>query len=204
MDSLNIHPIVQLIQEEARATAEKLMSGARDRAAAISEYASQRVEEHKEETMARARGEADVLEDRMRRLAMLEVRKDLVAQKRALIEQAFEQAIDRLNATPQERLTAFMADLLVRHAQGTEEVAAGAVNDSFFTDGFLDAANQRLQQMGKPGKLILDDRRVPGVCGLIIKGASSQTHCTFAALMETRRDELEAQVASLLFADSTP
>jgi len=94
-----------------------------------------------------------------------------------------------------------MSDLAAENAQGDETLAAGSVNDGFFTQAFVDALNARLASAGKKGQLRMDEARVPGVCGLVLKGASSQTHCTFAALMDTRREDLEARVASILFAD---
>lgn len=201
MDSLNIQPILELIHSDAKTAAEKLIAEAGSRAASISEYAGRRVDEQLEDTMARGKAEADVLEDRMRRLAYLEARKELVAGKRGLMDRVFSEAIARLNATPTGQLGAMMSDLAAENAQGDETLAAGSVNDGFFTQAFVDALNARLASAGKKGQLRMDEARVPGVCGLVLKGASSQTHCTFAALMDTRREDLEARVASILFAD---
>jgi V/A-type H+-transporting ATPase subunit E len=199
MDNINTQPILELIHADARDAADKLVAGARDRAAAIGEYAGRRIQQLHEETQQSAQSEAILLEDRMRRLALLEVRKDLVAQKRRLIEQAFDEAIKELNMTPSDQVGQIMSDLLVAYAAGDETLTAGSVNDAFFTPDFVNAANERLLAAGKPGKLVMDEKREPGVCGLILKSSHSQTHCTFSALMETRREELEASVATILF-----
>lgn len=199
MSDLSAKPILELIQQDAREAADKLILEARDRAATISEQASLRVQQQLDETTRQAQAEADLLEDRMRRLAMLEERKGLVAHKRGLIDQAFAQALDQLNALPDDQVAQVMGSLLDQFAQGTETLAAGAINDGFFTQAFVDAANGRLAARGKPGSLAMEPGRHPGVCGLILRSARTEMHCTFAALVETRRDALEARVASILF-----
>lgn len=199
MDSINTQPILELIHTDARNAADKLIADARDRAAAIGEHASRRIQQLREEIRQNAQSEAVLLEDRMRRLALLEVRKELVAQKRSLIDQAFDKAIKKLNRTPSDQVGRIMSDLLVAYAAGDETLTAGSVNDAFFTPDFVIAANERLVDAGKPGKLVMDEQREPDVCGLILKSSHSQTHCTFAALLETRREELEASVAAILF-----
>lgn len=199
MDSLNTKPILDLILSDAREAADKLITQARDRANTISEYASRRAEEHLEQTRQQAQVEAIALEDRMRRMAMLEQRKELVTQKRALIDQAFDQALAQLNESPTDQLGTFMFDLLIQLANGDERLQAGALNDGFFTPGFVASVNQRLQELGKPGQLQAEDARIPGVCGLLLKGKASMVNCTLSALMDARREELEAGVASILF-----
>lgn len=199
MDTLNTAPILEQIRADARLSADKLVQEAKNRASAISEFAAARVAQELEKTQSQAALEAGRLEDRMQRLNQLEERKELVSVKRALIDSVFAQALAQLNATPEEQVAQVMSGLLLKHAQGTEQLLAGDISGGFLTPAFVETVNNQLKQQGKPGKLTLNDRRLPGVCGLMLKGAHTEVHCTFAALLETRREELEAAVAEKLF-----
>lgn len=200
MDTVNTQAIIDLIRKDAKDAADTIIAEAKDRAATISEHSASRIQQQVDEIRSQAAADADILEDRMHRLAELENRKLLVAQKRGLIDEAFRQAIAKLNALPTSEVSNVMLDLLTKHASGTEKLAAGSVNDGFFTEAFVDEANQRLTQAGKPGELTALVERVPGVCGLVLKDVHSQMHCTFSSLLEVKRESLEAQVVSILFA----
>lgn len=199
MENFNAQPILDVIHSEAKEVAEKLILEARDRAATISEHSAARIDALKEQTLQDAQREAALLDDRMRRLSELEDRKALVARKRALIDEVFTQALSRLSALPDEKVSELMLDLLARFATGTEGLAAGSVNAGFFSPAFLEAANARLAKDGKNASFHALPEKVDGVCGLVLKGANSEMHCTFSALLETQRESLEARVAAILF-----
>lgn len=199
METFNAQPILDVIHSEASEAAEKLILEARDRAATISERSSGRIEALREQTMQDAQREAALMGDRMRRLAELEDRKALVARKRELIDKVFSQALARLNALPDEQVSAIMMDLLARHASGNEGLAAGKINSGFFGPDFVENANTRFNHEGKKGSFHALPEKVDGVCGLVLKSANSEMHCTFDALLETQRESLETRVASILF-----
>jgi len=92
-----------------------------------------------------------------------------------------------------------MGNLLVRYASGNETLIAGEINDAFFTQDFIRDINLRLSQSGRQGNLNAGEGREPGVCGVVLRGRNSRVNCTFAALMETRREEMESAVAGILF-----
>ncbi len=200
MSNINPQPIIDLIQKEARDSARKVISEAQDRASTILEHSSARVEQALEQTRLEAQKEADLLEDRMRRMAGLEERKDLVNKKRAFIDEAFKTALDKLNAQSSEQVASFMESLVIKYAAGGETLKAGAMNDGFFTSDFVERLNKRLVENKKTGALTMSDGRLPNVCGLVLQSDKSDINCTFAALLETRREELEAVVADILFA----
>lgn len=199
MDKVNTQPIIDLIRKDARETAAKLIEEAKDRAATITEHSASRIQQQEDEIRAQAKTDTDILEDRMNRLAELEHRKLLVSQKRGLIDEAFHQSIAKLNALPVSEVETVMLDLLANYANGNETLAAGSINDGFFTPSFVEKANKRLQEMGKKGDLQSTPERVDDVCGLVLKDGHSQMHLTFAALLDVKREELETKVASLLF-----
>lgn len=199
MSNINTKPIVELIRKEANEAAKKVISEASDRAATILERSAELLQASLQKTKADARLEADQLEDRMLRMSSLEQRKDLVIKKRALIDEAFQKALARLNQLPDAAVARVMESLLLEYANGGETLIAGAVNDGFFTERFVEKVNLRLKEQNKPGSLSMLSERIPGVCGLIIKDEKSEINCTFEALLESRREGLESGVADMLF-----
>lgn len=196
---MNVKPILDLIMQEAGQTADKLIAEAEDRASTILEESRLRLSRMADESLKLGRKDGQDLVDRIHRLGALEERKELLQSKRALISQAFEQALSGLRALPAEEAGRIFLDLIIKNAKGTETLAIGEINPAFFDEGFLARANRKLEESGKPGKLAVGTRRVPGVCGLVLEGAHSQTECTFESLMDSKRDGMESLVAGLLF-----
>ena len=199
MSTINTQPILDLIKKEAQEAADRLLKEAKGRTEDIYESAADRIATLQKKTREQAKAEADIQEDRLRRLFMLEERKDLVGLKREVIDEAFLTALAQLNQTPADKVAQIMGDLVLQNAAGDEVLQAGAVNDAFFTDAFLQEMNTRLKQAGKPGTLTMAADRYPGVCGLVLKTSQSEMHCTFDALLSTKREELETSVAAILF-----
>lgn len=199
MKDINTQPIIDIIRADAKDAVKKVMREAQERAENILEHSALRLQQALEQSKLDANREANLLEDRMRRMASLELRNDLVAKKRALINEAFLKALDTLNNTPQDQVAGLMADLALSFAAGDEALMAGSVNDGFFDEVFVNNLNTRMKDNGKKGSLSMLSERTPGVCGLIIKGKRSEIDCTFSALLEARREELESRVADILF-----
>ena len=199
MDSINTQAIIDLILQDARAQADAFVAEADRRASEMLFQSGLRLQRLEDEARAQADRDARVQDDRIRRLHYLETKKELVTDKRALMAQAFNQALMELNRSPEDQVAAIMLDLLAQLAEGEETLYAGAVNDAFFTESFVQKANARLQEAGKPGKLVMGEGRREGVCGLVLTTKSSELYCTFQALLENRQEELEARVAAILF-----
>lgn len=199
MKNINTQPIVDIIRADANEAVKTVMHEAQDRAETILEHSALRLQQALEQTKLEAEREADLLEDRMRRMASLEQRNALVAKKRALIDEAFLKALHALNNAPDDQVADLMTNLVLHYAAGDEALMAGSVNDGFFDEEFVKNLNQRLKDNNKKGMLTMLSERAPGMCGLILKGSRSEMNCTFTALVETRREEFESRVADILF-----
>ena len=199
MLNMDAQPILEVIRSQAKQAVTKLLREAEDRALTIHEQSDLRVAALREETERKAGQEAEQLADRMRRLSLLEERKDLLAAKRALIDRAFKEALARMHGLPDEAVETQVLQMVLQNAAGDELLMPGAVNGGFYTPSFIEKANESLAGMGKPSRLKDSGEVVPGVCGVVLRSESSQTHCTFESLLEGRREALEAGVADVLF-----
>ena len=199
MLNMDAQPILEVIRADAQETVRKVLKEAEDRALTIHEESDLRRNRLREDTERKAEADAMLLADRLARLKELEDRKALLQAKRGLIDQAFEQALERLRRLPDVEMGSLMLSLLLENAAGSEMLVPGAVNGGFFSQEFIKMANDALLQSGKAGNLQGSGEIAPGVCGFILKSNQSEVHCTMEALLQTKRGDLEPAVAALLF-----
>ena len=196
---MDTQPILSLIRDEAYRTAETVLAQARERARVMGEESLKRSALMLERAKEDAAHEAEQAQDRIRRLRELEDRKYALAARRELIGKAFDETLKKLHALPQDEMAELMLSLITASAQGDENIQAGDINDGFYTPAFIEKANQRLAELGRPGRLVDTGGRVSGCCGIVLRSLESQTYCTVEALMESGREGLEQKAAALLF-----
>ena len=119
----------------------------------------------------------------------------------ALIDEAFAQALDKLEAMPSQQARAFLMTEAAAVADGDEIVILGSKNPGWFDDKFLADLNTLLQKQGKPGQLTLGNETRDGETGLILAKNGMEISCTFASLLDSRRLDMEADIAAILFPD---
>ena len=196
---MDTQPILSLIREEALQAAESARAQALERAKVIREESLRSSARMFESAKEDAAHEAEQAQDRIRRLRELEDRKYALSARRELIGKAFDEASRKLHVLPQGEMAELMLSLIAANAQGDESLAAGDINDGFYTQAFIQKANQRLTELGRPGRLVDAGGRVSGCCGIVLRSLESQTYCTVEALMESGREGLEQKAAALLF-----
>lgn len=196
---MDTQPILDKIHEDALSACEATLSKAKERGKAIEEESIRRSAEMHLQAQADAALEAEQAQDRARRLRELEDRKYGLTARRDLIGRAFEDALNKLHALPDEDMAELMLALLVQNAKGNEALQAGGINDGFYTSAFIENANQSLLKTGKPGQLKDAGSRIPGCSGLVLSNGISLSYLTLEALIELGREGMEQQVADLLF-----
>ena len=183
----------------AQAILDKILEDAKENASAVLKDANDRAGAMRKATEVRAREDAQAAAVRMERMAELDERKLLLKDKRDMMERAFSLALDKMKAMPAKEARAFLLSTLTELADGDEELIVGAESDGWMDKAFLPDANAALTAAGKPGNLTLAKEKRAGVSGLILARHDTEIHCTYQALLDSRRLEMEAQVAQMLF-----
>ncbi len=191
--------ILNKIQADAKDAAAAILRDAREKAAAQTRAAEERVETARERARKQAAADAEGATARMTRMAELEERKLLLADKRQMISRAFDMALAGMEAMDAAEAQRFLVAVIAEVADGDEMVIPGAQHCTWLDDGFLAKANSALQAAGKPGKLKLSAEKREGVSGLVLQKGETETNCSYAALLESSRLQLEASVAAILF-----
>ena len=196
---MNAQAILDKILQDAKESASATLRDADDRAKEMEAAADKRIAAARAKTEAQARQDAEAATARMQRMAELDDRKLLLADKRRMMDRAFELALAKMKAMPAKQARAFLLDALTELAEGGETLIVGADNDGWMVDQFLQDANAALAAKGKTAALTLGSEKRKGVSGLILAKHDTEINCTYEAFLTSERLEMEAQVAQTLF-----
>lgn len=196
---MNANAILDKILQDARDNASATMEEANKKAAQLKTDSDLRMRRARDRIQMQASEDAELARMRMERMAELEERKRLLADKRAMMDRAFALALEKLESMPVKDSRAFLLETLAKLAEGDETVIPGAEHAAWLDKQFLPEANLALKKLGKPGQLRLSDERRPGVTGLVLTKNNTEISCTYEAILSSQRLEMEADVAALLF-----
>lgn len=193
-----IEKITDRIAADTQAEIDRVLAGAQTEAEKIT--AKYRAQADREAADARAKNEkaAAEREERLVSVAQMEARKDLLSARQSQVEAAFNQALEKLCAMPEEQYIAVAADLLAQAApEGRGEVVFSQADRERVGQAAVDAANKKLN-----GKLTLSGRTRALKGGFILVDGSVEVNCTFDTLVRLQRGEMAGEVARVLFPEA--
>ena len=176
-----VQAILTQAQADARAVAESWEAKIQAETGAILSDGQQRLSERK------ARQESSV---------ETEGRKLTLSAKQEVLALAFEEALKKLQALPQDQMVDLLARLCVQAStEGNEEVILSPADRASIGEQVVAKANSLLSG----GKLTLSaqTRDIPG--GVILSAQGIEANCAFDTLVRLVRPQVERQVADLLF-----
>lgn len=195
---MNAEAITLKILEDARAQAAQVLRDAHQRADELQAQGDAQIEARRLESEAQAEKQADELRDRMLRMAELDQKKALLAAKREVIDQAFEDAGRRMEEMDGAAKKAFMGKLLLGSAEGGEEIIPDEKDRGLFDAAYMAHLNDALEKAGKEGVTLSPKSRDLGG-GFVLKKGGLEINCAFDAVLRQMRPALEAEVAGVLF-----
>ena len=196
---MNAQAILQKIEDDAQQGALKLKDDAASKARQMKDAAQQAFARLRDETVEKANAECEALTQRMRRMAELEERKELLQAKRVVMDEAFEQAKQALCRTPAKDARAFLLAQTAQAANGDELLIVGKNNDGWFDESFLADLNAELSKLGKPANVRASAEKREGATGAILQSGGTEVFCTVESMLEGKRDEMETEIARILF-----
>ncbi len=196
---MNAQAIVSKIEQDARDTAGQLRADAQAKAEALKAASREKINAMHQTMLSQAGKDSESLEQRLLRMAELDDRKDLLGMKRALIDEAFAMAGEKLKNAPAEKKRSFFLQTVVDYANGNETLIIGAKDTDWFDEGFVSDANAALSKAGKKAALTLAPEQRADSAGVILVSGGAEIKCTFAALLDEVRVGMEQQVAETLF-----
>ncbi len=189
--------LIGRILADAQAEADTALADADKEAERIALIAKDECFRTENETELRTKRLNDAAQEKSRTNAALDSRKYALKVKRALIDEAFALAAERMEQKSDAERSALIKALLIREAEGGEMIIP-AVRDEANAKSVLAEVNAALAQSGRaPLTIAPADADITG--GFILKAAGYEKNCSFAAVLREVRAAEESAVAGILF-----
>jgi V/A-type H+-transporting ATPase subunit E len=182
---------VGAIEEESRLKRQEIVSRAESQAREIRE----RILKEASQKAQQERRQASVS-------AELEYRKEILKERRKLMEDCFQAALEELLHLPTEKYRALVGKMLLKTVvSGEESIVISPEDQKRIDPKFVDAVNDELRRAGKKGQLQLEGTSPRLRGGFVLRTEDTEMDCSFGSLLDQLKDELQAEVAGILFGD---
>lgn len=194
------------LEDILRSIREKAERAAKEEIAAAEAKVSERLNEAENEArriahdiVSEAEAKAAAQEIVARSRAESLARQMILKEKQDLISQAFHRATALLRDMPDEEYKGMLLRIAVRECAGGEELVLGQEDLSRVGQDFVSEVNGALAKAGKPeiSKVAFVPESLGG--GLLLRKGGIVANFTFPAALKKIRDDLEIEVAGLLF-----
>ena len=190
--------VVDKILADAKAEAAKIKKQAEENEAAEQAKFSKQLEEYNKQTEILAKKAGEDEESHILAAARMDIAKQLLAEKRRILDEAFEQARQQLRDLPEEDYRALFTKMMLETVEtGDEEVIVNK-SDNRINQDFIDQVNRKLSSKGK-GELKLSDQKQDIGAGFILKRGQIKTNVSLDVLLDQARKELEIDLAKEIF-----
>lgn len=190
--SKNAEEKVGAIREEGRLKRRQTMSAAESEAARIGER-----------IIREAKEKAELERRRSSVSAELEHRKEILIEKQKLMEECFGAALEELVNLPAEEYGSLIRKMLLNLvSSGEERVLISLGDEKRIDQQFIDRVNAELKKEGKKGGLKLDGTSPAVHGGFILSSEDVEVDCSFGTLLAQLREELQSEVAGILFGEN--
>lgn len=195
-----VEKIKEKILLDSEAKASSIAADAQKQAAEIIEKAKHRAAVRAEEIQKKAAAEAADKIKISSSMQELEMRKDMLATKQELIETVFKNALTALSSMDSSEYLAILQKLIISAVEtGEEEIVLSKGDTGKMPVDFIDRVNESLEKVGKRGSLKLADTSSEIAGGFILRASGVEINYSFEALLRMYRDEIEPEVAAILF-----
>jgi len=192
--------VVDKILADAKAEAAKIKKQAEENVAAEQAKLAVQLDEYNKQTEILARKAGEDEESHILAAARMDIAKQLLAEKRKILDEVFEQAREQLQNLPDEDYRNLCTKLMLEAVEtGAEEIIVDK-NEKRINQDLIDQVNGQLSSKGK-GELKLSDQKQDIGAGFILKRGQIKTNVSLNVLLDQARKELEIDLAKELFKD---
>ncbi len=194
--------LIEKILSEAKAVANAEKKNADEKAREILGKAEQKAKDARERADAGAAAEAEDRKKRIQSVYDLEHKKDILAMKRDVLDTAFSKAENDIAALPDADYCGLMTRLLLECAEsGTGEICVADADKKRLGADFLAKANAALKEKTGKGEVTLNPGSNGKKSGLVYRKGGMEIDCSVTAVVTLAREQMETDVAAILFDD---
>lgn len=192
--------VVDKILADAQAEAKKIKKQTEAKESQEQAKLDKQLEEYKKQTGILAKKAGEDEESHILAAARMDIAKQLLAEKRKILEEVFEQARKKVQEMPEQEYRNLCTKLLLEAVETGDEEVILDKKDKRIDQEFIDRVNKQLSSKGK-GELKISDQKLDIGGGFILKRGQIKTNVSLDVLLEQARKELEIDLAKELFED---
>lgn len=196
----NVKNLTSKILKDAEERKESILKAANEERAKIIAK-KEAIAKSEEETMIeKAKMEAKTRHERIVSSAELKARNEKLAAKQSVIDSVFEQSIEELCKMSDNDMKKFIKDMILSSdIAGDEKIILNEKGKSLLDKTLLVQINSELKSKGKKGELTVSNEVRTFKGGFILEKDGIEINNTFEDLVNSSRDDLEFEVANVLF-----
>lgn len=199
---MSLEAIVDKILKDAREQTSRIEGESRTKIQSIQSQCKETVRAFQKASRKRAEKLAEDQRRRLLSMAELDIRKEVLALKQEMIGTAFEKAISHLLEEDKERYSALLKKLILdADLEGDEELILNQKDRERIGDVLIRELNEAFSKTGKKRELRLSRESRPIRGGVILRRGRKEVNCSVESIIYSKRDELEAKMARILFPD---
>ena len=191
----NVKNMTSKILKDAEAGKENILAAAEEEKNKILSKKVSSANEIAQEILEKAEVEAKSKKERVISSAKLKVRNNKLAAKQEIIDEVFEKSIDKLTKLSKEDFLNFVKNAIFSmNLSGKQTLILNEEGLKFVDEAFIDELNKNLD-----AQIILGETAGNFKGGFILENNGIEINSTYEALVSSLRDELEFEVAKVLF-----
>ena len=188
--------IIDKILSDAKHDAGEMLSEALKKAEALVAAKQSEADAEYDLSVEEARKAGEEVVRRRLTVADLEVKKLLLSAKKQAVDEAFEESLKKLLALPKEEYTALVGSMIASAADDGDVVVISENDKNVLTKAVFDKISAKI---GK--KLTLSDTFGNFKGGVMLLGKGVDKNLTFESELALLRDEVEPEVAKIMFSN---
>ncbi|AVQ37263.1 V-type ATP synthase subunit E [Clostridium botulinum] len=196
----SINNLTGKILEEAKVKKEEFIKEAKEDGKKILDEKTAEAKIIEKNAIEKAERESVIRRERILSNAELKVRNEKLQSKQKVIEKVLEKSLEKLSSLSKEEYLSYIKErILTLPIDGDEKIIINLKDKLIITEDFINKINSELVQKGKLGNLSLSDETRDFKAGFILEKNGIEINNSFEALISSMKDELEYEVARVLF-----
>lgn len=196
----NINNLTSKILSDAEERKESILKEANEEKAKIVSKKEALAKSEEATMVEKAKTEAKTAKERIISGAELKSRNEKLTAKQAVIDKVFENSIEKLCKMSDEEIKEFIKNKIVNaDVVGDETIILNEKGNKLVDENLLKEINSELLSKGKKGELTISKEVRNFKGGFILEKDGIEINNTFEDLVNSERDDLEFEVAKVLF-----
>ncbi len=195
---MSAEEVVEKILADAKAEAEKIKKQAEEAQTAEQEKLDEQLSEYRKQTDIIAQKASEDKKAHLLASARMDIGKQLLAEKRKILDEVFDQAREQLENLSDGQYRKLMSKLMLEAVETGDEEVIIDKREKRIDQKFIKDINQQLGSSRK-GNLKLSEDKDNLTSGFILKRGKIKNNVSIEVLLTQAREKLEIELAKELF-----